>query len=153
MTVSGNNPVRVVNVLLGPSTAMNPAMLATDGVITVTGPNGYAQPGHLTGLIHNGDGSYLATYSVPPNGGSWDFRDTGVYAVRINAGRALDFAGRVWRRSRLGIRRRRFTQPAAVIELPTFPTRTQWDFVIDFLDERDHRFDDGEHGERARSGT
>jgi hypothetical protein len=135
MTAQDMNLLVTVTFTAAPSTVMNPASLVQQGVVTVTGPNGYSQPGQMVGILHNGDGSYTLTYSTPANGTSWDFRDTGVYSVRVNPGLAQDLNGKSVAGFVVGSQTLTFTQPAGVFQLPTFPTKTQWDFVINFEDD------------------
>jgi hypothetical protein len=116
-------------------TAINPATLVGDGAVTGSGPNGYFEQGHMTTLIHNGDGSYTATFSLPANGGSWDWTDSGTYSVSVAANRVLDLNGAAVGNGQVGTASMSFTAPAATMVLPTNPTRTSWDINVDFTDD------------------
>jgi hypothetical protein len=107
-----------------------------DGDILVTANNGYSQAGHLVNTLAPGDGSIIATYTVPARGGAWDWTDNASsgYSVTMVANRVHDTSNRFVAAGTLQTFGLWFNNPAANMVTPTSPTLHQWDIQIDFSD-------------------
>jgi hypothetical protein len=80
------------------------AVASLDGNdVQVTGPNGFAQLGVLSGVDVNTNGAPLtATYRITPPGGVWDSTDNGAYALNLRAGEVSDTSGNAAAAASLG---------------------------------------------------
>lgn len=74
--------------------------------VRVTGPGGFDVAATFVGVDINFNGTpRVATYSIVPPGGSWDFADNGTYNVVMQANAVRDGIGNSVAAGRLGIMR------------------------------------------------
>jgi|GEM_PF-1986953 len=134
-TVNENDWVIPVKFSAISTSNINPAGLVTLGAFTLVGPNGYSQLSTTGQLFSNPDGSYTAHFTFPAAGGSWDYRDNGVYTLKINANKIKDTNDRFIPAYDLKAYTRNFSAPSAEVLLPSNPTLTRWDINVRFLDD------------------
>lgn len=61
------------------------------GDVLVVGPHGFKQKAKLVGASRKGNGSpIIATYSIQPPGSGWDWKENGVYTIKIHSGQVAD---------------------------------------------------------------
>ena len=118
-----------------PGEAINPASIVGIGGLVASGPEGYFENSQNLSLTLNGDNSYTASFSFAPNGGSWDWLDSGVYTISSAAGKIRDISGNFLGAGVISQPTITSTLPAARIVLPTNPTSTSWQIAVDFTDD------------------
>ena len=66
-----------------------------DGMLLVTGPNGFRQAASFVSVDNPTDGTpRTATYRVTAPGGTWNTADNGNYTISMQAGQVSDTANR-----------------------------------------------------------
>jgi hypothetical protein len=127
----------LVPILYSGRSAIDPTSISS-GDIQVTALNGYSQTGHLEYTNNNGDGTYLAVYSVNASFGNWDYLDNSTYTVTMQGNRVHDTSSRYVAGGALASYGLWWNNPHASMVLPlsgsTLPTAHQWDFSVDFSD-------------------
>jgi hypothetical protein len=80
-------------VTLGDNVALDTTSFDNSDVV-VTGPGNFSAPASVVTVDNATDGTpRTATYQFTPPGGTWDFVDSGVYTLTLQAGQVRDTAG------------------------------------------------------------
>jgi hypothetical protein len=90
---SGGGTVYSFTVTLGDNVALDATSLDNSDVV-VTGPGNFSAPASFVMVDNAVDGTpRTATYQFTPPGGTWDFANSGVYTLTLQAGQVRDTAG------------------------------------------------------------